>query len=165
MTHKFQADAGMTFEEVFGFTVKEWLVPILQGLAEEVQGHDFIETLKRAGARVGSQRGRDAAKGVPTNDFAAYTALIREQLSDRLVEHALSLEVVEDTDEALEIKVTECLWAKTFRESGAPDLGYATLCHPDFAFPQAFNPKIRMTRTKTLMQGDDCCNHRWVLEE
>jgi len=68
---------------------------------------------------------------------------------------------VEDSETAHEIRVTECLWAKTFREAGAAAIGYAVVCHGDYAECQAFNPHIRMIRTKTLMQGDDCCNHRW----
>lgn len=60
--------------------------------------------------------------------------------------------------------MTECLWAATFRAAGAEDIGYATICHPDFATTTAFNPRMRMIRTKTLMQGHDCCNHRWVME-
>jgi hypothetical protein len=64
----------------------------------------------------------------------------------------------------VEIKITECLWAKTFRAANAADIGYATICYSDFAGAVAFNPKMRLVRTKTLMQGHDCCNHRWVLE-
>ena len=29
---------------------------------------------------------------------------------------------------------------------------------------ERFNPKMRMIRTKTLMQGDDCCNNRYIIE-
>ena len=25
-----------------------------------------------------------------------------------------------------------------------------------------FNPAFKMERTKTLMEGDDCCNHRYI---
>jgi hypothetical protein len=60
--------------------------------------------------------------------------------------------------------VTRCLWAQTFREAGAADIGYATMCHPDFSSAPAFNPKIRMSRPKTLMQGNDHGNDRWVVE-
>ena len=80
-------------------------------------------------------------------------------------EQRLTFEVVEDSEMAFEIKVTECIWATTFREANAQDIGYATVCHQDFAMCRAFNPKIGMIRSKTLMQGDDCCNHRWVWEE
>jgi hypothetical protein len=72
--------------------------------------------------------------------------------------------MVEDTERAAEMKVTECLWAKTFRDAGAGDIGYALMCHGDFATAPAFNAKMKMTRTKTLMQGHDCCNPRWTLQ-
>jgi hypothetical protein len=36
------------------------------------------------------------------------------------------------------------------------------VCNMDFAWPRAFDPSFRMERTKTLMQGDDHCNHRYI---
>jgi len=78
--------------------------------------------------------------------------------------HVLTLKVVEDTPEAYEVKSTEGLWAQTFREKGAAEIGYALQCHRDYADCQGFNPKMTLTRSKTLMQGDDCCNHRFVWE-
>jgi len=56
----------------------------------------------------------------------------------------------------------ECLTAEVFREEDAAEIGYATVCHADFALPEGFNPKIKLIRDKTLMQGHDCCNHRYV---
>ena len=76
----------------------------------------------------------------------------------------LTLEIVEDTPQAVEVKVTECLWAKTFREMGAAEIGYSLICYRDYADCQGFNPSITMIRSKTLMQGDDYCNHRFVWE-
>lgn len=72
--------------------------------------------------------------------------------------------MIEDTPQAFEVKITECLWAKTYRDFNAADLGYILSCYPDYASTKAFNPKMRMIQTKTLMQGDDCCNHRIVME-
>jgi len=63
-----------------------------------------------------------------------------------------------------EIRVTECLWAKTFRDAKAGDIGYATICYQDYAMSQGFSSKLKMIRSKTLMQGHDYCNHRWVWE-
>jgi hypothetical protein len=163
--HKFQADSGMTFEEVYEFAFKTNFIPTLKWLGDELQFDDFIETLKRARSKVALQQGQGAAESLPINDFAAYKGFVLTLWSDRLWKHALTLDVTEETDEALEIKVTECLWAKTFRANGAADIGYAAICHPDFAHAQGFNPKISMTRTKCLMQGDVCCNHRWAWEE
>ena len=72
----------------------------------------------------------------------------------------MTREVIEETAEVREVKITECLWAKTMRELKPTDIGYAVICYGDYAWCQRFNPKIRLTRTKTLMQGDDCCDIR-----
>jgi hypothetical protein len=47
----------------------------------------------------------------------------------------------------------------------AVDIGYAVICHPDFASAEGYSTKLRLVRTKTLMQGHDCCNHRWLWKE
>lgn len=44
-----------------------------------------------------------------------------------------------------------------------PSIGYSAHCFSDFAGASAFNPKLKLVRTKTLMRGHDCCNHRWTL--
>lgn len=94
------------------------------------------------------------------NDFAA----LKKAFSPAAPEFANTLvfDVVESTDTVHEIKVTECLWAKTWRDEGAGEEGHAAVCHGDFAFARAFNPKIEMVRDQTLMQGHPCCNHRYL---
>jgi hypothetical protein len=160
--HKFEADSRMTFREVFDFAYKD-LVPVLQDLARRLGEERVFEALKGAVAAHALEAGQASARELPSNDFAAFTASAREP--SYFASHILTLEVVEDTPGAFEVKVTECLWAKTFREMGAAGLGDALICHRDYADCQGFNPHITLTRSKTLMQGDDCCNHRFVWEE
>lgn len=161
--HKFLEDWRMSFKEVYEFAYKFNYIPILQNLAPYVKNDDFLEILKRAASDEATKSGQADAKKLPKNDFAAFRAEIKKPL-DRFWKHVLTLEIVEDTDKAIETKVTECLWAKTFREANASDIGYAIICYPDYASALALNPKLKLIRTKTLMQGNDCCNHRWVWE-
>ena len=72
-------------------------------------------------------------------------------------------EVIEDTEKAFEIKIKECLTAVVFREENASDIGFATVCYADYGLPQGFNPKIKLVRDKTVMQGHDCCNRRYIM--
>ena len=72
-------------------------------------------------------------------------------------------EIIEDSDTAFEMKITECLTEVVFRKADALDLGYACVCHADFGLPEGMDIDIKLIRTKTLMQGHDCCNHRYVL--
>ncbi|MEW5868378.1 MAG: L-2-amino-thiazoline-4-carboxylic acid hydrolase [Chloroflexota bacterium] len=160
--HKFQEDSHMTYEEVFDFAYKG-LVPVLQGLAKELGEERFWEALKKTAFDAKLKEAQDYASQLPSNDLDAYSASAREP--SRFARHILTVEFIEDTPQAAEIKVTECLWAKTFRELGAAEIGYMLTCGTDDAHCQGFNPRIRMIHSKTLMQGDEYCNHRFVWEE
>lgn len=159
--HKFLKDAGMSFAEVFKFSYADQL-PILRGLEREIGSEKFTAMLKRIIDDLVSEQEAGRAKKLGRNDLAAFGQELKNP--DSFFQNLLTFEIIEDTPRAAEIKVTECLWAKTYREANAGDLGYVLTCYGDYAAAQAFNPKMRMIRTKTLMQGDDCCNHRYVIE-
>ena len=158
---KFLENSGMSFQEVYDFAFKEFYIPIMQNLANEIGKDEFIEMLKRASSEIGAQSGQDKAKSLQKNDLAAYASNLK---ANELYKHVLTYEIVEETDKAVQLNITECLWAKIFREAKASEIGYAAICYPDYAWTSAFNPKMKFIRTKTLMQGHDCCNNRRVLE-
>jgi hypothetical protein len=159
--HKFLEKADLSFQEVFEFSF-ERLVPVLQGLAREFGEENFLQAIKKVTSECAFQAGQDHARQLAKNDLAAFKAAGEP---GHFGKHAFTVETVEDTPKAVELRVTECLYAKIFREMGAAELGYALICHRDYADCKGFNPKITMIRTKTLMQGDDHCNHRFVWEE
>jgi hypothetical protein len=159
--HKFQEPSGLTYEQVFRMAFQEGFIPTMKALAEDVGKDKLLEMLKSACSRTAAREVAQQASKSPKRDLAAFAEpLVHPK---ELYKHALTYQIVEHTEKALEIKVTECLWAKTFREQDAADIGYVAICHPDFATAPAFNPKMNMVRTKTLMQGHDCCNHRWEM--
>jgi hypothetical protein len=76
--------------------------------------------------------------------------------------NTLTYRIIEESEKAFELRTTECLWAKTFLERNAGDIGYLTICYGDFASAKAYHPELKLRLTKTRMQGFDCCNHRWT---
>lgn len=162
LQHKFLEDSAMTFVQVFDFAYGN-LVPLMHSLEAEFGEDHFAEALKRAAYESALKSGEDTAGQLKCADFTAYTALLREP--SHFGRHVLTAEIVEDSPHAMAVKITECLWATTFREMGAADLGYLLICHRDYADCQGFNPRITLERSKTLMQGDEYCNHRFVWEE
>ncbi len=159
--HKFLADAGLTLADAFSLTYL-WPIDIFRGLETEIgrdKFHEMLKSLINAGAK---QQMAEMAKRTGSNDLAAFTKGFRAPGS--IFNRALTFDVIEDTPKAFEVKVKECLWAKTFRDAKSEDLGYVLSCYGDYASAEGFNPKMRMIRTKTLMQGDEFCNHRYVLE-
>lgn len=107
---------------------------------------------------IGRVRARQAAAEIPRRDLDA----VKTRLWDRLGD-AYDFEVLERTAQTLKFKVTRCPWAERMRRLGAADLGFAYHCAYDYGFCEGLNPAIQFTRTKTLMQGDDCCDHAYAL--
>jgi len=103
------------------------------------------------------------AQRAPDTRFYTLMQAFRNPNPNALMTNTTVWEVIEDSANAFEIRVSECLAATIFHEQGAPELGYATICHADYGLPQGFNPDIHLVRDKTLMEGDDCCNHRFTL--
>ena len=160
--HKFLEDSGMSYKQVHELAFRRLLIPILQNLANSTGKDELIEMLMKASSEASVKRGENWAKRVPESDLSTFTANFKKP--SRFWEHTCTYEILEYTEKVVEVKYTECICATIFREANASDIGYAAICHGDFAIAQAFNPKIKLTRTKTLMQGNDCCNHRYIWE-
>ena len=160
--HKFFEDSKMSFKQVFDFAFKRRFIESMKILGKMIGKERFLEMLSQASAEAAARATKASIKDLQKTDFAAFVEA--SKLDDRFWSHVTTIEPFEKTESEYEIRVTECLWAQTFREEKAEDFGYATHCHVDFAAAAAFNQNIRMYRTKTLMQGDEYCDHRWVWE-
>lgn len=57
--------------------------------------------------------------------------------------------------------VTKCPLADMARRIGRAEWGYRCYCCDDPSIVRGFNPAIKFSRTKTLMQGHDCCDHTY----
>jgi len=154
--------AEMTWQEVFNFRYKRAFIPTMKKLAEQMGRERLVAMLQKAASDAASEAAAQDQRPASERDLAAFSASMKEP--GPIYEHCLVRDIVEDTPRAFEVRISQCLWAKTFQEMDAADIGYATTCHPDFAVASAFNPKITLIRTQTLMQGHDACNHRWVME-
>lgn len=78
---------------------------------------------------------------------------------------ALDYEVVKQAPDAFEVNVTECRYARFYKEIGAPELGFLLTCSADFAFAEGFGTDVQLTRTQTIMQGASHCDFRFVLKQ
>ena len=78
---------------------------------------------------------------------------------------ALSFDILESTPEKLSMNVTRCRYAEMYKELGLADLGFTLSCGRDYAMVEGFNPKIKLERTQTIMEGADHCDFRYALEK
>jgi hypothetical protein len=78
---------------------------------------------------------------------------------------ALKTEVVKGTDNEVVTRVTECEYARYFRDHH-PQVGYLLCCSKDNAAYLLSNKRIRLQRETTLMEGGTECDFRvYALEE
>jgi hypothetical protein len=161
--HKFLDDSEMSFKAVFKFTFQNYYIPCLERLAGEIGRDKLIEMLKRLTSDAVAKRQKENIKSLPKTDFTTFLARSKSGMN-RFVKHVLTWEDGEQTDKSVRTNFTECLWATTFREVNASDIGYAAICYPDYASASAFNPKIKLIRSTTLMEGHDCCDFQYIWE-
>ena len=79
--------------------------------------------------------------------------------------NALDYEVIRQAPDAFEVNVTECRYAKFYKEIGAPELGFLLTCSADFSMTEGFGADVQLTRTQTIMQGAGHCDFRYILKK
>lgn len=145
---------------------------IVQKMASPV--HMYVETIRAAEAVYGPEaraaiRAYREARGLEQMERRAASV---EDNSLRAFCYSLEKgcrgthewEKLEDTETRQAYRFTRCAWAEIFRRFDAVDIGL-WICEGDGPAAAAFNPRIKFKRTKTLMAGDDCCDHVYYIEE
>jgi hypothetical protein len=158
---KYSDKTDMTWEELFKFAYGN-AIPVMKNLSDQIGKEKFLDMLKKATSEAAVREIEETYRNKPKRDLATLVAEMKQP--DSLYKHTLTYEFVKDTEKEVDLRITECLWAKTFREANAADLGYAMICHGDIAATKAYNPKLTMNRPKLLMKGDDECRFHYVME-
>ena len=157
--HKFDEDFRMlTYRQISEFSTRT-TVELIRALEKEWNKDEVNKFVKNFSTEKLLQRGKMQAAQSEEHDLQSYVSMFKE---NPLFQKALTVEIVEDNDLAFEMKVTECLTASTFLAMEAGDIGYAMVCWGDYAWAEGYNPKIKLVRDKTLMEGHAYCNHRYI---
>ncbi len=108
-------------------------------------------------AREGAARMAEAAPG-GSPDLDSFRALLHLWTA----EDALRTEVLESTPTTFHFNVTRCRYAEMYRAVGLAELGALLSCNRDGAFCEGYDPKLKLTRTRTLMGGATHCDFRYT---
>lgn len=71
---------------------------------------------------------------------------------------------VEEREKGIQMRCIKCPACNTARELGTTTWAYHLICANDAYIVEGFNPRIGFRRTKTLMEGFDCCDHFYYLK-
>ncbi len=149
-----EAEKAIVKELVAGWG-KTRTVDLLKGLSEkygqaapEAVGKFVAESTKQDYAAIGA---RVAHEGTEIEDFI-------QVLWGPLAEQGF-VYTSETRGTDMEFHVTKCPLHSLAEMTGLHDWLFQLACATDFYSATSFSPKINFTRTKTLMEGCDCCNH------
>lgn len=156
--HKFQEKMKISYEDFIRNQYTE-MVQLVRFLETELGREKAIDLIKKAR----DKNITDSIEMGKVTNYEEFKMMWKKGWSTMLPNY-LTFTIKEDSAERLEFNVTECIFTKVFKDMNATDIGYALLCHVDFAYAKAYHPKGRMVRTKTLMQGDGYCNHTYIWE-
>jgi hypothetical protein len=160
--NRLSENPGMTTEELYRVFYGTF-VPVLHIMATNIGRDKMVKELARASAENGRQMIAAMAKEVPKRDLKAFAGLIAGWMAAPPFNKAFASEVVESSDRVLEVKYTQCLPAKMWREMNAADLGYALECSSSDAMVKAFNPAMTAASIKNMMKGDSVCIERFEM--
>ena len=153
-SHKFQNQVQITYEQLFRERYTR-LVAFFKELEKVVPRAKLLAVLKDWSKRmsiasVGDER---------ASSFKEFKEYWKTVSYGDYFSQVVSVDFLKETDTELHCNYSECLFAKTFRDLGAEDLGKIIGCDGDHPFVKTMNPNLRLKRTKTLMEGHDQCNH------
>jgi len=121
-------------------------------------GDEGVRVIHRAFKELAVETGRKMAREANDHSLQAFCSVLEAMCAGS--HEWLKLE---DTDMRQAYRFTRCMWAEAFAELDARDIGF-WLCEGDGPMASPFNPAIAFHRTKTLMRGDDCCDHIYYLK-
>ena len=99
-----------------------------------------------------------AAQGKPPSSLQSFVDLsaLWQQ------EDALKIEVREHTETNYRFDVVRCRYAEMYQAMGLGEIGHLLSCQRDGTFCEGYDPKLKFSRTQTIMQGASHCDFHYA---
>jgi hypothetical protein len=78
---------------------------------------------------------------------------------------ALERDILEQSETRYRLNVTRCKYAEMYRDMGLGEIGHLLSCQRDGTFCEGYDPRIKLKRTQTIMQGASYCDFDYTFEE
>ena len=133
--------------------------PIYEELKREL-GESAAKRIIGAAIRKDARAQGRAYAGSGRTSLAGFHALLPQWTANG----ALEVEVHEETESRVRYDVVRCRYAEMYREMGLAEIGHLLSCGRDGTFCTGYDPRIRLTRTRTIMQGASRCDFDYRFE-
>jgi L-2-amino-thiazoline-4-carboxylic acid hydrolase len=134
--------------------LKEVYETLKESHGEEVARKTIAESVRRSAIEQARQFAAAAPGGTSLKAFQDVMPLWTKG-------GALEIEVKEQTDTTFTFNVVRCRYAETYKAMGLGEIGHLLSCNRDGAFCEGYDPKLKLERTQTIMQGASHCDFKY----
>jgi hypothetical protein len=127
-------------------------------LVGKEQAKAIIEQAVRASAI--EQARQFAAQAPGGTSLASFVDIQKHWTAEK------ALEIHPERSDAthFEFKVTRCRYAEMYKDMGLSEIGHLLSCNRDGSFCEGYDPKLKLTRTQTIMGGASHCDFKFHYE-
>jgi L-2-amino-thiazoline-4-carboxylic acid hydrolase len=137
--------------------LKEVYETLVEHHGKEEARRVIAESVRRSSIAQAAQFAAQADGGTSLESFIAIQ-------SNWTAENALEIEETHRDATRFEFNVTRCRYAEMYRAMGLGEIGALLSCNRDGSFCEGYDPKLKMTRTQTIMEGASHCDFRYRYE-
>jgi hypothetical protein len=136
------------------------IAPVIEMVSKKIGKEEALELLKKVNQQEAFERGQNTSR---TPGLGTIEELVKDVRTwgDG---GEWRIEVLEETSTTFYFNVHRCLYYEKYKELGLEKIGVQLSCCRDEPFARGLDPKLRLSRTQTIMEGADFCDFRYDLE-
>jgi hypothetical protein len=135
------------------------IAPVIDMVSKKIGNDEALEILEKVNQQEAIKRGQNTTR---TKGLNAIEELVKDVAT--WGEGGLwEMEVLEQTSTTYFFNVHKCPYYEKYKEIGLEKLGVQLSCCRDEPFARGLDSKLRLSRTKTIMEGADFCDFRYYL--
>ncbi|MDM8544806.1 L-2-amino-thiazoline-4-carboxylic acid hydrolase [Desulfococcaceae bacterium HSG9] len=136
------------------------IAPVIKAVSQKTGNDEALAILKEVNQKEAFLRGQNTIRTEGLNDIEE---LIKD-VSSWGEGGNWEMEVLEQTSTTYFFNVLRCPYYEKYKEIGLDELGVEFSCCRDKPFSKGLSPRLRLSRTKTIMEGADICDFRYYLD-
>ena len=135
------------------------IAPLIRELGKIFAKNEILGVLRDINQKEAFERGRDMA----TDERGNPIEILVKDVATWGAGEVWEMEVLEQTPTTYFFNVTRCPYYEKYSELGLEEFGVELSCCRDEPFARGLNPRLKLVRTTTIMQGADVCDFRYHL--
>ncbi len=122
-------------------------------------GEEVFDVVAKNNGEMAYKQWQEIAKNCESNSIDDLIKQLWEPLQKEGFEYE-----VEKTNGGVQMTCTRCGIYEMAKHLGITEEAFYMFCAVDSYITEGFNPNIGFRRTKTLMQGHECCDHFYYMK-